>query len=196
MIDKSMKYTACMLLPIGLGVGFFAKDIITTIFGEEFIYSVVPLLILIFGTTIFGVIRSIGGSIAGVGRPDIGLKLVWISATTNIVLNVLLIPHYGIIGAAIATTVSWTVHTLLGLFFTIKILMVKIDFKWYMKISGITLLSIILFMCLGFLNVYLVGAIILCSYTFIIAISFLTKEDRRYFMELAHDARSFLKALV
>ena len=196
MIDKSMKYSACILLPIGLGVGFFAKDIITTIFGEEFIYSVVPLLILIIGTTIFGVVRSIGGSMTGMGRPDIGLKLVCISATVNIVLNVLLIPPYGVIGAAIATTVSWSVHTLLGQFFIIRILMVKIDFKWFVKISGVTLLSIILFMCLGFLNVYLMGAIILCTYAFIIAIFFLTKEDRTYFVELVHDARSFLKALV
>ena len=196
MIDKSMKYTACMLLPIGLGVGFFAKDIITTIFGAEFIYSVVPLLILIIGTTIFGVVRSIGGSMTGMGRPDIGLKLVCISATVNIVLNVLLIPHYGVIGAAIATTVSWSVHTLLGIFLTIKILMVKIDFKWFVKISGITLLSIFAFMVFGFVNVYLVGAIILFIYVLIIATFFLTKEDRTYFMELTHDARSFLKALV
>ena len=196
MIDKCMKYTACILLPVGLGVGFFAKDIITTIFGAGFIYAVLPLHILIVGTVTFGVVKAIGGSTTGVGRPDIGLKIVGISATTNIVLNVLLIPHFGIAGAAIATTISLSVATLLGLFLTIRIVKVKIDFKWFAKISGMTLLSILAFMHLGFVNGYLVGAIILCIFVFIIATFLLTKEDRTYFMELAHDARSFLKALV
>ena len=196
MVDKSMKYSACILLPIGLGVGFFAKDIITTIFGEGFVHSVLPLLILIIGTVIFGVVKAIGGSVTGVGRPDIGLKIVGVSATTNIVLNILLIPHLGIAGAAIATTISLSVATLLGLFFTIKIVKVRIDFGWFAKLSGITLLSILAFMSLGFMNGYLVSMIILCIYVFIISAFFLTKEDRTYFMELTHDARSFLKTLV
>jgi O-antigen/teichoic acid export membrane protein len=196
MIDKSMKYTACILLPVGLGVGFFAKDIITTIFGVGFIYSVLPLLILLVGTTINSATRSIGGSLTGTGRPGIALKIVATSATTNIVLNVLLIPYLGIVGAAIATTISLSLHTLLGLSLIIKILRVKIDFKWFAKISGITLLSIFAFMVFGFVNVYLVGTIILFIYVLIIATFFLTKEDRTYFMELAYDARSFLKALV
>ena len=196
MIDKSMKYSTCILLPIGLGVGFFARDIITTIFGAGFIYSVLPLHILIVGTVTFGVVKAIGGSTTGVGRPDIGLKIVGISATTNIVLNVLLIPHFGIAGAAIATTASLSVATLLGLLLTIRIVKVKIDFKWFAKISGMTLLSILAFMHLGFVNGYLVGAIILCIFVFIIATFLLTKEDRAYFMELLRDAHSLLKTLV
>ena len=196
MIDKSMKYTACISLLIGLGVGFFAKEIITTIFGAGFIYSVLPLLILLVGTTINSATRSIGGSLTGTGRPGIALKVVATSATTNIVLNVLLIPYLGIAGAAIATTISLSLHTLLGLSLIIKILGVKIDFKWFAKISGITLLAILVFVCLGFVNVYLLGSIILFIYVLIIATFFLTKEDRRYFMELIHDARSLLNTRV
>jgi O-antigen/teichoic acid export membrane protein len=45
MIDKSIKYSTCALLPIGLGVGFFAKDIITLIYGAEYINAAVPLCI-------------------------------------------------------------------------------------------------------------------------------------------------------
>ena len=196
MIDKSMKYTACVLLPIGLGVGFFARDIITMIFGEGFGYAVLPLLILITGTVIFGIVKAIGGSMTGAGRPDIGLKIVGISATTNIGLNVLLIPYLGIAGAAIATAISLAIATLLGLYFNIKILRVRIDFEWFAKLSGITMLSILTFMWLGFTNIYLVGTIILCIFMLTIATFFLTKEDRVYFMELVRGTRSFLKTLV
>jgi stage V sporulation protein B len=59
MFDKSIKYTACILLPMGLGVGFFAKEIVTIIFGNEFNYSISPLLILLIGTVVFGISKSI-----------------------------------------------------------------------------------------------------------------------------------------
>jgi O-antigen/teichoic acid export membrane protein len=175
MIDKSLKYTACILLPIGLGVGFFAREIITLIFGDGFGYAVLPLQILTVGSVVFGLVNAVGGSITGVGRPDIGLKLVGITATVNIVLNILLIPYFGIVGAAIATTISLSVATLLGLFLTVKIVKVKIDFEWFVKLSGITLLSIVVFMGLRFLNGYLIGAIILCIYVSILLRFFLTR---------------------
>ena len=184
MIDKSMKYTACALFPVGMGVGFFAKHIITLIFGEGFIEAVLPLQILIVGTVIFGVIISIGGSVTGIGRPDIGLKIVGISATTNIVLNVLLIPAYGITGAAVATAVSLFVASLLGIFTTVRMLNLKIDMKWYAKIIGMTLLAILVFVYYEHVNVYLVGMTLLCFYSLAIFTYFLTGDDRAYFMKL------------
>ncbi|MCL0079969.1 flippase [Dehalococcoidia bacterium] len=196
MIDKSMKYTACILLPIGLGVGFFARDIVTMIFGQGFVYAVLPLQILIVGTVIIGLIKAIGGSLPSIGRVDIALKVIVVSATANIVLNLLLIPLFGIVGAAIATTISLSIVTLLGLFFIVRLLRVGFDYKWFAKLSGITLLSILSFMYLAFVNRYLVGIIILSIYVLIIASLLVTKEDRTYFMELMRDARSLLKTLV
>jgi len=117
MIDKSMKYAACVLLPIGLAVGFFAKEIITMIFGEGFVYSVLPLQILIVGTVINGATgRPIGGTLAATGRPDLHPRVATSAAITNIIFNLILIPYFGIIGAAIATAISLTVQVLLNLF--------------------------------------------------------------------------------
>jgi stage V sporulation protein B len=184
MIDKSMKYTACVLLPIGLGVGFFAKEIITLIFGDGFVHAVLPLQILIVGTVVFGLIKSVGSSVTGMGRPDIALKLVCISATTNVVLNVLLIPIYGIAGAAVATTVSLFIGSLLGIFVTVKMLNIKIDLKWYTKISGMTLLTILIFIYYKHINVYLLGATLVCIFVLVIITNLLTDEDRTYFIRL------------
>lgn len=184
MIDRSMKYTACILFPVGMGVGFFAKHIITLIFGGGFIESVLPLQILIVGTVIYGVVISIGGSVTGIGRPDIGLKIVGISATTNIVLNVLLIPTYGITGAAVATAVSLFVASLLGIFTTVRMLNLKIDMKWYAKIIGMTLLAILIFVYYEHENVYLVGMTLLCFYLIAIFTYFMTGEDWTHFMKL------------
>lgn len=186
MIDKSMKYTTLILLPIGLAVGFFGEEIITTIYKEDFKYSVLPLSILVLGTVIFGIIKSIGGSVTAAGRPDLGMKVVGISAFINIVLNALLIPSFGIVGAAIATMVSLLVNSLVGLYLTIKILNFKFDFEWFVKIFGITFLSILSFKYFEYINIYLVGIVILFIYVLVIFRFFFTKEDRNYFMQLLH----------
>ena len=188
MIDKSMKYTACILLPIGLAVGFFAKDIITTIFGEEFSYAVLPLLILLVGTVISSIAsRSIGGSLSAVGRPDLSLKAVAISAAVNVILNILLIPIFGISGAAIATAISLIMGAFIVLVLTLKILSIKIDIKWYSKLTGFGCLSIILFFVgMKLTNPYMLSCVMFGFYMFLILKFFLTKEDKDLFKSLIY----------
>jgi O-antigen/teichoic acid export membrane protein len=185
MIDKGMKYTACILLPIGLGVGFFAKDIVTLIFGDSFVHSVLPLQILIIGTVILGIFKSIGGSLSGVGRPDLSFKAHIVGAITNVILNVLLIPYFGISGAAIATLVSFLIITTLALYLTDKIIQIKIDTRLYTFASIITVLAIALFFIfLKGVNVYLSDFLILGIYISILFIFILTKEDKSMFKSL------------
>ncbi|MCW3137388.1 MAG: polysaccharide biosynthesis C-terminal domain-containing protein, partial [Methanophagales archaeon] len=189
MIDKSMKNTACVLLPIGLGVGFFARDIITFIFGEEFIYAVLPLQILLIGTSINGsTSRAIGGSLSAVGRPDLDLKKVSISALSNIILNILLIPYFGIVGAAIATAVSLSITSALGMFLIIKTVQIKIDFKWYTKTLLVTLLFIFIYMCFG--CTYLLSFTFVVAYVFTIIIFLVGREEKEMFKRLLFNLKS------
>lgn len=186
MIDKSMKYTACVLLPIGLGVGFFAGDIITLIFGKDFGYAILPLQILIVGTVGYGIAaKAIGGSTSAIGRPDINLKVIFVSAFVNIILNLLLIPRFGIIGAAVATTVSLSVVSIVFLMWCVKLFSLQIDLKWYKNISVSVFLSI-LFFYVGqvFVEKYIIGFLILFSFIIVIYYTFLNKEDRKYIASL------------
>lgn len=184
MIDKSMKYTACILFPIGLGVWFFSRDIIMKIFGSGFIFSILPLQIMIAGTVIFGLNKATGGSVSGAGRPDLIMKITGISAIINIILNVVLIPYFGITGAAIATFVSYLIDTVLTLILTIKILKIKFDLRWYIKLFGVTFLTFLFFINLDSINHYLFGTIILCFYVFTIIALLLTKDDKDFFKNI------------
>ena len=188
MIDKVMKYNACILLPIGLGAGFFAMDIVTLIFGEGFIYAVLPLQILLVGTVISSIVsRAIGASLSAVGRPDLSLKVASISAIVNIILNILLIPILGISGAAIATAFSLIIGAFIALALILKLLSIKIDIKWYAQITGITFTLIILFFIgMELINLYILGCSILITYTILILKFFLTKEDRSFFKSLIY----------
>jgi len=181
MIDKSMKYTACILLPIGMAVGFFARDIVIAIFGEGFIYSVLPLQILIIGTVINGATgRPVGSTLAGIGRADLNPKIAFCSATTNIVLNVLLIPYIGIIGAAIATAISLAVGPLLNLTLIARNTGIKFDLGWYGKLTLIVITGVIASYYFKF--DFLVNLFVTLLIIFLLWFYFLKREDKDYFV--------------
>ena len=187
MIDKSMKYSSYMLLPLGLGVGFFAKEIVTWIFGQEFVYAALPLCVLLIAKVIGGsTIVPVGASFSGVGRPDLALKFSAISAGVNAGLNFLLIPPLGILGAAIATTTSVLLVVIVFLVFMPKILGVGIDTQWYAKALGFACIAIALFLGLTkLIHPFIVSGVILCGYVILVFKLLLTKEDKTIIVSLA-----------
>ena len=80
-----------------------------------------PLVILVLGYLCYSLFISIGTLYANIGKVKLSFKLNLVSAIISIILNLLLIPMYGIIGAAIATTTSLIVTTIMNII-VIKIL--------------------------------------------------------------------------
>jgi stage V sporulation protein B len=186
MLDKSMKYTACILFPLGLVFAFFAEEITTTVFGVDYISSVTPFLILLVARVLIGsTIEPIGASYSARGRPDISLKIDALSLVFNVVLNWFFIKWLGISGAATATTVSILVGTLVFIRL-LPMLHVKLDYKWYALLAGLTGAAIgIFWIGSRIINQYVVGGVILLLYVLIIFRFFLNKEDRGLFKSLA-----------
>ncbi len=171
---------------MGLGVGFFAEDIITLIFGEGFICAVLPLQILIVGTVIIGIAKSIGSFLPSVGRPDLSLKINGTGAIINLILNILLIPFLGISGAALATTISLIVISILTIYLMIQVGQIEINIKPYALLSITAIFAIALFMYLNWVNIYLTGFLILGIYIIMIFVFVLTEEDKQIFKSLIY----------
>ena len=190
MIDKSMKYSACIMLPIGLATGFFAKEIISLTYGHEFNYAVLPLQILIFGTVINGAItRAVGGTLSGIGRADLPPKVSAFAATVNIILNIALIPRFGINGAAVATAISLIIMTSLSLMLIVKNTGVTFDLPWYGKLAVIMLVELLIYRFLP--TSYYINIILIFVTIIIIWFYFMKKDDRSYFFMLVKDLKSY-----
>jgi stage V sporulation protein B len=187
MLDKSMKYCACVLFPAGLVLGFFAKEIITLLYGSDFIQSTSPLLVLVVARVLTGAtFGPIGASFSGRGRPDIGLKVDTFSAAINIVLNIMLIPRFGIVGAAVATGISLLIEASVCLALLPRMLGVKIDIRWYGITIGTTAAAVIIFWIGSkLLSPYIVGGVVIISYIIIVLRFFLTKDDKALFKSFA-----------
>jgi len=193
LVDKATKYSACILVFAGMSVIFFAKGIVTFLFTSDFLPAVLPLSILIIGTVIYGIMASIGDIFASVGKVNLVLKISAIHAVVSVLLNIALIPIYGVIGAATATAASYVLTVGITIYFLSKALSIKLDAYWYTKMAMLIGLSAALFCGLGFLNHYFSAMIALLLYAVIVIKYLLTEEDRAYFVSIAkHVMREFL----
>jgi O-antigen/teichoic acid export membrane protein len=84
----------------------FAEQSITAIFGPEYLPASASLVILVVGQLVTAATGAVGYVLmmGGKERPWLWLSLAALAA--DVVLNVLLIPPFGLAGAAAATTIS------------------------------------------------------------------------------------------
>lgn len=73
---------------------------------------------------------SVGVLLDMSGNQNIVFKATLISAVANVVLNLILMPLYGIMGAAIATLVAVVLNNLMFTFACKRIFGESIYFKW------------------------------------------------------------------
>ena len=91
-------------LVLGLVAGLF----IPLVYGEAYRPSVGVLRLLLPGIVAFSIFRVLNVDLAGRGRPAVALWSVAPAVALNVALNFLLIPRYGIEGAAVASSLSYT----------------------------------------------------------------------------------------
>lgn len=86
-----------------------APFLCTTIFGSDFEGSVVMLRVLLIG--VFGIIalKLFGNALTAQRRPLLASTAISVGFATTVVLDVMLIPPYGGLGAALASALAYTV---------------------------------------------------------------------------------------
>jgi len=116
LIKKSLIFITLFLLFIFPVVFLYGKQIIVLLFGKQFISSIVPLRILLFGMIPLSIWKVFSGHLFGAGKPGRNVLSSSLSAIANILLNILLIPRYGVVGAAISSVISYTVMFIISTF--------------------------------------------------------------------------------
>ncbi|MDY7009300.1 MAG: polysaccharide biosynthesis C-terminal domain-containing protein [Planctomycetota bacterium] len=87
---------------------FIGPSIIIFCFSPTFAASVMPFRILLVGVVCMGGWKILANDLCGRGKAKWNIYINGVSLVLNIVLNILLIPKYGIVGAAWATSLSYT----------------------------------------------------------------------------------------
>ncbi|MDZ7835006.1 MAG: polysaccharide biosynthesis C-terminal domain-containing protein [Alkalibacterium sp.] len=94
----------------------FAPSIVSILFGVEFFSSSSVIRILLPGIFFMVIVKILHADLAGRGFPIYGLWVSILPLVINIILNIILIPIYEIEGAAIASSISYTLAGVLFLY--------------------------------------------------------------------------------
>jgi O-antigen/teichoic acid export membrane protein len=101
--------TLTLILALGLGVA--APVALPALFGRDFAGSALPLWLLLPGTVAFALTNVLASALAGWGRPGLN---AWASAlcfAITLGAAVLVIPHWGAAGAALAMSAGYLAGT-------------------------------------------------------------------------------------
>jgi len=90
-----------------VGLGLAGKYLILFFFGAEYIESVNAMLFILPGIVAMSIYKVLTRNFSSRNRQQVSIMAAAISLVVNIGLNFILIPKYGIEGAAIASTISY-----------------------------------------------------------------------------------------
>ena len=101
------RYAFFFTIPFLFTIIIFSRVIISFFFGKEYVDGTIALQILLVGT-LFSVVGTINYNfLSGIGNPQVVTKITLLAALANAILNIILIPHYGMNGAALTTAASY-----------------------------------------------------------------------------------------
>lgn len=119
--NKSVKYLSLITIPLAVATLFYASDVIFLFCGNEFIKADDVLKILIW-TVCFLFINGAASLVLNASHKEFSVtKIYSIAAIFNVVLNFILIPHYSVYGASVATVLSEILILILELYMLSKI---------------------------------------------------------------------------
>ena len=104
--ERSVKYLIILGLPIAVGTTLLATPIILIIYKSGFSQSILALQILIWSIPIIFINYILGTAINSINKQRDTVKTTFIAMLLNIILNLLLLPKYGLIAACFITVLT------------------------------------------------------------------------------------------
>jgi O-antigen/teichoic acid export membrane protein len=91
-----------------LGLVLVGRPVIRFLFSSAFVGAYVPMLILLPGVVLLGGSKVLTNEIAGRGYPHYNSVNAGLSLVLTVVLDLVLIPRYSVLGAALASSIAYS----------------------------------------------------------------------------------------
>jgi O-antigen/teichoic acid export membrane protein len=117
---RTARWSLIFLIILAFGGVFFGRTFIALLYGANFLSSFEPFLWLLPGICLFPLFKLLTVDLAARGNPGYGTIASAVALLVNVGANILLIPHMGMNGAALATSISYSFMSLLSLFFFLR----------------------------------------------------------------------------
>jgi O-antigen/teichoic acid export membrane protein len=111
---QSSRQTLLVSLPLALMFGAAGIILIPFFYGAAFAPAVAPFLWLLPGILSMAVSKIISAHLSGRGKPQYATYTSGITVVVTVILDLILIPSRGIVGAAIASSIAYTASAVLS----------------------------------------------------------------------------------
>lgn len=108
--ETSLRHHGLIGAVATLGNAVAGSLLIAFAYGPDYRAAILPLLILLPGVWFLSTGTVVGGDLRGRGRPGLSSALAGLAVIVTVVLDVVLIPPYGVAGAALASLAAYTVY--------------------------------------------------------------------------------------
>lgn len=117
---RACRYT--LLVTVGMAVAYalFGPAAIRLLYGERFEASIAPLRLMLPGIVMISLYLILTRNFTSRNRQQVNLVAAFAALAINVGLNWVLIPHWGIAGAALSTAVSYSVAALILLWVFVR----------------------------------------------------------------------------
>ncbi len=102
----SLILSTLVVVPMTLLGLLFSEEIISLLFTDRYLKAVPSFEILVVGMAFLSLYMTNSAIYQGIGKPDIPMKILVFFSVMDIMLNMLLIPSFGLEGAAFSTSLS------------------------------------------------------------------------------------------
>jgi O-antigen/teichoic acid export membrane protein len=181
---KSFKYLIILGLPIAAITTVLADEIILVLFQSGFTESILALQILIWSVPFMFLSYTAAWIFISMNKQNLLLKLTFVGLILNVILNLILIPQFSYIGAAVVTVITDVFGITLGYYFLSKyICKIKIHRIIVKPAVASVLVSLLIFK----LNMGLVLSIIISIISYLallVLFKAFSKEDYEIFQNM------------
>lgn len=149
--ELSVKYLLLIIIPLSVGVFFYARPIVDFIYSNQYSLASTPIQILIWTVPFLFINGAASILLNAIDKEKTVTKIYIMAAIFNVCLNLILIPLYSYDGAAIATVLSEILITFLTLYHISKT-NYEPDLRLFESVLKLIICGIILAIALNYLN--------------------------------------------
>ncbi|MCK9150748.1 flippase [Methanobacterium alcaliphilum] len=167
--ERSLKYVIMIILPITIGLTFFARDIILLTVGSDYLAATISMQILVW-TLVFMFTNNLSTNLlSSIDKQVTVTKIAGVGAVFNIGANLVAIPILSFIGASITTVLTEFIMFLL-LSFTTSQTKYSIGRELLKDFWRILIPNMLLVLILLFLKLPMVLLIVICAIVYILGV--------------------------
>jgi len=141
---RSMHYLLIIAMPITFGVSALAFWVIPAVYTDAYNGAIVPLIVLLSSLPFLFLNFPVAALLNACNKQNVQTLNLGITMALNVVLNLILIPKYGPLGAAIASSVSTLFIFVLGIIAARRL----VSFDWSLVTTFIRLVIAAVVMCI------------------------------------------------